>query len=89
MNRFHRRRFLKTAARGAAAVSLPAAFWTRVFGADDPNRAAIALLKETTIAGRQMDLARLPAGLKVDETLALVLAMKDADLYSIRFTTGE
>jgi hypothetical protein len=74
MNRFHRRHFLETAALGAAAVSLPAAFWTRAFGAHNPDRAAIALLNETTIAGRRMDFARLPAGLRVDENLALVLA---------------
>jgi len=37
MNRFHRRRFLRTVAFGAAALVLLAAFWTRVLGADTPK----------------------------------------------------
>jgi predicted dehydrogenase len=45
MNRFHRRRFLKTAALGAAAVSLPAACWARVMGANDTIRVGVIGLR--------------------------------------------
>jgi hypothetical protein len=48
-----------------AALSLHAA---------ETNPPAIELLKEVTIGDRAVNFARLPAGLRVDEKLALVLA---------------
>ena len=45
MNHLHRRRFLKAAAVGAAAVSLPAASWARVMGANDTIRVGVIGLR--------------------------------------------
>jgi hypothetical protein len=45
MSHFNRRRFFQTAAAGAAACSLPAASWARVWGANDTIRVGVIGLR--------------------------------------------
>ncbi len=48
----------------------------------------ISLLKETTIAHRNVNFAKLPKGLRVDETLALVLGASAITGQVVHTATG-
>ena len=67
----NRRQFLGRATAAALLLAPLAALH-----AAESKRPALELLKETTIGHRTLSFVRLPAGLTVDEKLALVLALR-------------